>query len=319
MVAVRQSFGGVDLIPGVRSTPNYPKIVAPNATITTDSTYIYYSFIPTSLSNNFAFDIYNRTLECDVLIVGGGGSGGAGGLDASGNYCVGGGGGAGAVAVHFEQELDMGTFSLQPGYAATASSFTKLGGDVWYSAPAGGRGASAAIATYGNATAGGSGGGGAASVGGFTLSPTTPQASLFYQSSRGGYATFSPSLGGGGGGGAGAVGGDSTQTSSDLGPRPIPGPGGSGVTVWGVFNVGGGGGGGGPGGTVGNGGVGGFGGGGGGGFSGSGRAPRNSGQAGTNGTGGGGGGGSIFSAYASGGAGGSGLIALRCKRSHVGV
>ena len=257
-------------------------------TIITGSTDKYLIF------NSSGTVIFNNSVICDILLVGGGGGGGNAGQNEAGGG--GGGGGVGIGKILFKPNITY-TITIGNGGAinAVGGNTTIIGENINEIAYGGG---------YGSATTGGdggSGGGGGGYIGSHyggkatmgLSSSSNNVASILYYGNHGGWCAWTGN--GSGGGGARNMGTDSRGNNNVSG--------GSGI-LWTINNSYYGGGGGAGGGYGTGGGAGGIGGGGNGGNS-----YGNIGGNAVNNTGGGGGGGA--SNWCAGGLGGKGILIIR--------
>ena len=229
--------------------------------------------------------ILDKSLTCDILVIGGGGSG---------RHTHGSGGGAGAVIYLTNQTLNFGNYTITIGAGGICPNTVGIsqkgqdttinynGTNIYLALGGGGGGGGSSY------TDGGSGGG----ENGVALTTNIP--SGLYGNNGGSFSHGPSTWNGGGGGGAGAVGGVASQATGAGAGGP-----GRAITITGssVFYGGGGGGG-----STGNN----FGASGGSGGGGSGGSPNQTVQNGVANTGGGGGGG-----FSIGGTGGSGVVIIR--------
>lgn len=276
-------------------------VIAPKATggdiVVNDGTYWYHAF------NSSGVFTPNQAINCDYLVVaGGGGAGGYGGP----------GGGAGGFRTATNQALTATQYFVTigaGGSGATGQPAGSNGSNSIFSniTSAGGGGTG-----YNAVNAGGSGGGGFVANSGAGGAGNTPSTSPSQGNNGGSAVNSAPNYGTGGGGGAGAVGANGTSTTGGNGGiGSFSAISGGSTTAVGQLSSGnyyfaGGG----AGATT-FGGTGGTGGLGGGGNAGAGGGNNNGSSSPAN-TGGGGGGGSYQSASTSaGGSGGSGIVVVR--------
>ena len=217
---------------------NTSKISASGGIITTYG-HAGKSYVVHTFKSNGTFRIYNKTLSCDILLVGGGGGGGMGGDDAGSNSDAAGGGGAGLIVWTMAKSLVVGEYTMT--IAATSSRQTTqntvgptgnysaialVGGSEIYNAGGGGGGGRPnTVGGVGDSSRGGSGGGsggGGSSIGGASGTRGTDYSDATEYFNNGGINgtaagnSYSGS-GGGGAGAAGIAGGQGSMAGSDGG------------------------------------------------------------------------------------------------------
>ena len=191
---------------------------ASGGTKSTDGDYTFHYFTTSTPSPERNFTLSGDDVECDVLVVAGGG-GGSGGFG-SGGY-GGGGGGAGGVVMNRVTLTDGTQYTVTIGDGGTAGPTSAPGGDGGNSTfgpgsplPFSGTGGGGGVADRNPVNPGGSGGGGGSDndgqgPGGDRSPGTVPTGgvALGTMGGRGvGYVPADPFMGGGGGGATGSGG-----------------------------------------------------------------------------------------------------------------